>query len=87
MFTLSIHQQFSNFVSPSLLKSHYRGRDIEWILEKASGPSGTFRGLYELRYGMSEFGRNLEMIAHFLPISPAMELVRELDTFALSELC
>ena len=47
-----------------------------------------FGGLYELRHGMSEFGRNLEMIAHLLPISPTVELVRELDTTrALSELC
>lgn len=47
-----------------------------------------FGGLYELRHGMSAFGRNLEMIAHLLPISPAVELVREPDTTcALSELC
>ena len=40
-------QQLSNFVTPSPLKIWYRGRDIRRQLEKASGPLGMFRGLYD----------------------------------------
>lgn len=40
-------QRLSNFVTPGPLKSHYRDRDIKGQLEKASEPSGMFRGLYD----------------------------------------
>lgn len=59
-------QRLSTFVIPSPLKIHYRGRDIEGQLDKASGPSGMFRGLYDTQ---TQNVRVLEELRNYSPIS------------------